>query len=184
MPAQYRERSSGCIFCNIDAARIIGGNELMVAIRDAFPVTRDTRCSSRSGTSLARMGRITVSPNDLFQPELNAMWALSAKVRSALSNSDSAITSFNFGSNDGAAAGQTVMHAHFHVIPRRAGDNDNPRGGVRGVVPGDRAIDLFYPLSVAARHSRGTNRAGHSPASSLASSMIKMTPDRPYWRRL
>ena len=82
------------------------------------------------------MGRITDGPNDLFQPELNAMWALSAKVRSALSNSNSAITSFNFGSNDGAVAGQTVMHAHFHVIPRRAGDNDNPRGGVRGVVPG------------------------------------------------
>ena len=42
---------------------------------------------------------------------------------------------FNVGLNDGPAAGQTVMHAHVHVIPRRAGDVADPRGGVRWVVP-------------------------------------------------
>ena len=42
----------------------------------------------------------------------------------------------NVGSNDGEAAGQTVMHAHIHLIPRRKGDVENPRGGVRGAVPG------------------------------------------------
>ena len=66
---------------------------------------------------------------------MNAMWALSAKVRAALSASDPAIAAFNFGANDGLAAGQTVMHAHFHIIPRREGDAENPRGGVRGVIP-------------------------------------------------
>ena len=42
---------------------------------------------------------------------------------------------FNVGLNDGPAAGQTVPHAHVHVIPRRHGDVADPRGGVRWVVP-------------------------------------------------
>ena len=100
----------------------------MVAINDAFPVSE--------GHSLLVPKRHVVSPNDLFQPELNAMWALSAKVQTALSASDPTIAGFNFGSNDGASAGQTIMHAHFHVIPRREGDTEHPRGGVRGVIPG------------------------------------------------
>ena len=40
---------------------------------------------------------------------------------------------YNIGSNAGVAGGQTVMHCHCHVIPRYAGDVDNPRGGVRGI---------------------------------------------------
>lgn len=43
---------------------------------------------------------------------------------------------FNIGANCGAAAGQTVMHAHIHIIPRFAGDHPDPRGGVRAVIPG------------------------------------------------
>ena len=46
---------------------------------------------------------------------------------------------FNVGVNDGPAAGQTVMHAHVHVIPRRKGDVADPRGGVRWVMPGKAA---------------------------------------------
>ena len=60
---------------------------------------------------------------------------LSARMRAALSAADPIISGFNFGSNDGASAGQTVTHAHFHIIPRREGDAENPRGGVRGVIP-------------------------------------------------
>ncbi|MCQ1538280.1 HIT family protein [Methanocalculus taiwanensis] len=42
---------------------------------------------------------------------------------------------YNIGVNIGAAAGQSVMHLHLHVIPRYAGDMDDPKGGVRGVIP-------------------------------------------------
>jgi diadenosine tetraphosphate (Ap4A) HIT family hydrolase len=49
---------------------------------------------------------------------------------------DPSITGFNLGLNCGRSAGQTVPHAHLHLIPRRDGDVENPRGGVRGVVPG------------------------------------------------
>ncbi|TDI60547.1 MAG: HIT domain-containing protein [Alphaproteobacteria bacterium] len=47
----------------------------------------------------------------------------------------SSVTSFNVGINDGIEAGQTVDHCHVHLIPRRAGDMEDPRGGVRGVIP-------------------------------------------------
>lgn len=42
---------------------------------------------------------------------------------------------FNVGFNCGEVAGQTVMHLHVHLIPRKVGDTENPRGGVRGVIP-------------------------------------------------
>ena len=52
-----------------------------------------------------------------------------------LEEKDETITGFNIGMNSGESAGQTVMHAHIHLIPRRKGDTPNPRGGVRGVIP-------------------------------------------------
>ena len=58
-----------------------------------------------------------------------------SKVREQLMAGDSNITSFNIGSNDGAEAGQTVMHCHIHLIPRRKNDTSDPRGGIRGVIP-------------------------------------------------
>jgi diadenosine tetraphosphate (Ap4A) HIT family hydrolase len=42
---------------------------------------------------------------------------------------------YNIGINDGAAAGQTVPHLHIHLIPRYAGDREDPRGGVRWILP-------------------------------------------------
>ena len=52
-----------------------------------------------------------------------------------LEEKDPTITGFNIGMNSGETAGQTVMHSHIHLIPRRKGDTLNPRGGVRGVIP-------------------------------------------------
>ena len=48
---------------------------------------------------------------------------------------DSSVTAFNIGINDGPDAGQSIHHLHVHLIPRRQGDIENPRGGVRGVIP-------------------------------------------------
>ena len=72
---------------------------------------------------------------DLYRPEINAMNRLLRDLREKLMSEDSTITSFNIGINDGSDAGQTVMHCHVHLIPRRSGDMNNPRGGVRGVIP-------------------------------------------------
>ena len=64
---------------------------------------------------------------------------LCSRIRAA----DSTVTGFNIGMNCGEAAGQTVFHAHIHLIPRRNGDTPSPRGGVRGVIPGR----MGYPVA-------------------------------------
>ena len=64
------------------------------------------------------------------------MWDLVSRVREQLRHDlDPRPEGFNIGLNDGASAGQTVMHAHVHVVPRYVGDVDDPRGGVRNILP-------------------------------------------------
>jgi len=58
--------------------------------------------------------------------------------RDSLMAEDKNIDGFNVGANEGQSAGQTVFHVHLHLIPRRTGDIDEPRGGVRGVIPSKR----------------------------------------------
>ncbi len=69
------------------------------------------------------------------EPELSALWDLIRIARSYL-DEKFAPDGYNIGINDGTAAGQTVMHLHIHLIPRYAGDMNDPSGGVRGVIPG------------------------------------------------
>jgi ATP adenylyltransferase len=123
----YEAREPGCPFCDVVSNRVVSENALMVAMRDAYPVT--------AGHTLILPKRHVQSGSGLTQPEINALWALHTTVRVALMEEDHAISGFNFGLNDGAVAGQTVAHCHFHLIPRRAGDMPDPRGGVRGVIP-------------------------------------------------
>jgi diadenosine tetraphosphate (Ap4A) HIT family hydrolase len=61
--------------------------------------------------------------------------ALLLILKSRISAADRTVTGFNIGINCGESAGQTVFHAHIHLIPRRDGDTPHPRGGVRGVIP-------------------------------------------------
>ena len=58
-----------------------------------------------------------------------------AEQRKGILEADSSVLGFNVGINSGAVAGQTIFHAHIHLIPRREGDVVDPRGGVRGVIP-------------------------------------------------
>jgi ATP adenylyltransferase len=72
---------------------------------------------------------------DLRQPERNAIERLLEEGRARLREGYPEIAGFNVGINAGEAAGQTIFHCHVHLIPGRVGDVENPRGGVRGVVP-------------------------------------------------
>jgi len=57
------------------------------------------------------------------------------KIQEKVQKEDKTIKGFNIGSNSGKVAGQSIMHCHIHLIPRREGDVNNPQGGVRGVIP-------------------------------------------------
>ncbi len=122
------DQSQACVFCErIASGQIKAENELAVAIADAFPVT--------AGHTLVVPRRHVTEFFDLSDDEQEAVWRLVAVVRARLLETGKP-DGFNVGLNAGAAAGQTVPHAHVHVIPRYAGDSKDPRGGVRRVIPG------------------------------------------------
>ena len=124
---QDMSESDCCIFCAMGCNRTIAENELCYAIRDGFPVTENH--------TLIIPKRHVADYFDLYQPELNAIHQLVTKQRKAILEADSSVLGFNIGINSGAVAGQTIFHAHIHLIPRREGDVVDPRGGVRGVIP-------------------------------------------------
>lgn len=126
----YKYRKAGCLFCELTPDRIIDENELCLMIEDAFPVTPNH--------TLIIPKRHVSDYFDLYQPELNAIHSMLNARRQFLLENDQTITGFNVGTNAGESAGQTIFHVHVHLIPRRNGDVENPRGGVRGVVPNKR----------------------------------------------
>ena len=123
----YSDRDADCVFCNNCAGRIIAENELCFAIRDGFPVT-DLH-------TLIIPKRHVADYFDLYQPELNAIHDLLSRQRQSIMHEDKSVTGFNVGINAGKSAGQTVFHVHIHLIPRRIGDVEEPRGGIRGIIP-------------------------------------------------
>lgn len=123
----WRKILKDCIFCNLDNSRIEKENSFALSFKDLYPVT--------SGHTLVIPKRHTQSFFDLTGEEKKAMLELLESQRSDLMKSDKSITGFNIGVNDGTDSGQTIMHCHIHLIPRRSGDTKEPRGGVRGVIP-------------------------------------------------
>jgi ATP adenylyltransferase len=121
-------RRSGCVFCEIPDERILAFNALAFAIRDKYPVTELH--------TLIIPKRHVPSFFDLFEPEKRAINQLLIEIRSEIEKKDTSVRGFNIGINNGEIAGQTVDHAHVHLIPRRRGDVADARGGVRGIIPG------------------------------------------------
>ena len=120
-----------CLFCDvqtIDRERIIAENDLAYAIRDGFPVTEFH--------TLFIPKRHTIDYFGLVPAEVSAINLLMAEQKKLLQDADSTIDGFNIGMNCGESAGQTVFHCHVHLIPRRKGDVENPRGGVRHIISG------------------------------------------------
>lgn len=113
-----------CPFCKIE--NLWFENEHYQIVRDGFPIS--------PGHSLVVPKQHVSSLYDL---EINIqahLWQAVAEVRRQLKlefNPDG----FNIGLNDGQPAGQTVLHAHIHIIPRYQGDVEDPRGGVRWIIP-------------------------------------------------
>ena len=117
-----------CPFCATPANRAFLQNEHAYALWDAFPVT--------AFHILVIPRRHAEDYFKLNREELLACDALLREIRDALCALDPSIKGFNIGANVGGVAGQTVFHCHIHLIPRRVGDVENPRGGVRHTIPG------------------------------------------------
>jgi len=115
-----------CPFCTISDERIVLANELVVVIRDDFPVSR--------GHTLIIPKRHVSSFFDVIGAEREAMLALLDSAKLGL-DAEFRPDGYNVGINDGVAAGQTVPHVHLHLIPRYAGDSEDARGGVRWIFP-------------------------------------------------
>jgi len=117
-----------CIFCHIPKDRIVFENDLIYAIFDGFPVTKYH--------SLIIPKRHIKDFFDLSEDELLSANKILHQMKEHILSIDESVTGFNIGMNAGESAGQTVFHCHIHLIPRRDGDVENPRGGVRHTIPG------------------------------------------------
>jgi len=113
-----------CPFCTPDP--IIAENELAYVQHDSYPVS--------PGHLLVITFRHVADYFDTTEEERAAILKLIQEARDYLLRAHSP-DGFNIGVNCGSAAGQSVPHVHFHVIPRYQGDMEDPRGGVRGVIP-------------------------------------------------
>ena len=86
--------------------------------------------------SYARIQSILNGINfDLSNEELIACNNLVKIIKKEIIKKDKTVKGFNLGTNIGKISGQSIMHCHFHLIPRREGDVENPQGGVRSVIP-------------------------------------------------
>jgi diadenosine tetraphosphate (Ap4A) HIT family hydrolase len=115
-----------CPFCTLPASRIIHRNEAGLVVRDAYPVT--------TGHTLVIPARHVGTFFSTTAEERSGLLSLLDTAKQQL-DAEFAPAGYNIGINDGAAAGQTVPHLHIHLIPRYPLDRDDPRGGVRWVIP-------------------------------------------------
>ena len=117
-----------CIFCNKTNCRVVSSTKHFFIIRDtAYPVTKYH--------TLIITNRHVDDYFDLNKEEINELDEILKDQKKELKKLDKEISAFNVGVNIGKDAGQSIMHCHIHLIPRRKGDVKDPRGGVRGVIP-------------------------------------------------
>ena len=115
-----------CIFCKEEYLLI--KNEFAYAIFDKFPVTKFH--------ALIISKRHVETFFELTPSEKISCFDLLGQVKEKLVQMDTTISGFNVGFNSGKDAGQTIMHCHIHLIPRREGDVIEPQGGIRNIIPG------------------------------------------------
>ena len=116
-----------CIFCNIKKQDVIYENDYAYANYDPYPVSKFH--------SLIIPKRHVETYFELSNDEIHACNELIVKTKEKILKQDSTVKGFNIGTNAGKVAGQSIMHCHIHLIPRRERDVENPQGGIRSVIP-------------------------------------------------
>ena len=123
-----------CIFCNKNKCKVTQSTNYFFIIRDtSYPVTKHH--------TLIVTNRHVSDYFDLTIEEIKDLDKILKIQKIELLKLDNEITGFNVGVNIGKDAGQSIMHCHIHLIPRRKGDVEDPRGGVRGVIPSKHKYD-------------------------------------------
>jgi diadenosine tetraphosphate (Ap4A) HIT family hydrolase len=122
-----KDPNNPCLFCNSKESGLADENQLAYASYDSYPVT-DQHC-------LIIPKRHVKDYFDLTVEEIVACDQLIKKIKKEIEKKDASVKGFNIGTNSGKIAGQSIMHCHIHLIPRREGDVENPQGGVRSVIP-------------------------------------------------
>ena len=122
-----KDPNNPCLFCSIKKEDIIEENEFMYATFDSYPVSNQ-HC-------LIIPKRHVKDYFELNKNETSASTELIKKIKKQIEKDDKTVKGFNIGVNIGQVAGQSIMHCHIHLIPRREDDVENPQGGVRGVIP-------------------------------------------------
>ena len=122
-----RDPNNPCLFCTIKKEDIIEENEFAYATFDSYPVS--------SQHYLIVPKRHVKDYFELNNDEVTGCDQLIKKIKNQVEKNDKTVKGFNIGINSGKVAGQSIMHCHIHLIPRREGDVENPQGGVRGVIP-------------------------------------------------
>ncbi len=116
-----------CIFCKIKSSDIVFENRYAIASFDTYPVSKFH--------SLIFPKRHIRNFFELNNDEILACNDLIKEIKNKIQNDDDSIKGFNIGTNIGKVSGQSILHCHIHLIPRREGDVENPQGGVRAVIP-------------------------------------------------
>jgi len=121
-----KDPNNPCLFCNSKSSGVVHENDLAYASYDTYPVSKH-HC-------LIIPKRHVKDYFELSNKELIACNDLIKIIRTEIINKDNTVKAFNIGTNIGKISGQSIMHCHIHLIPRREGDVKNPQGGVRGVI--------------------------------------------------
>ena len=122
-----RDPNNPCLFCDSKKSGIAHENDLAYASYDSYPVS-DHHC-------LIIPKRHIKDYFDMTNDELIACNDLLQRIKNEILEKDNTVKGFNIGTNAGKIAGQSILHCHIHLIPRREGDVANPQGGVRSVIP-------------------------------------------------
>ena len=122
-----RDPNNPCLFCNVSESGCAHENDLAYASYDSYPVS-EHHC-------LIIPKRHIKDYFQLTQDELTACHELIKVVKDEILTKDQSVKGFNLGTNIGKVSGQSILHCHFHLIPRREDDVENPQGGVRSVIP-------------------------------------------------
>ena len=122
-----RDPNNPCLFCNVPSSDYVLENNLAFSTFDSYPVSKYH--------ALIIPKRHVENYFDMSDEEVLSCNNLIKKMRNKIQELDTTVDGFNIGTNSGKVSGQSIMHCHIHLIPRRKNDVDNPQGGVRGVIP-------------------------------------------------